>query len=72
MTGTHVVTRPFDSGGRRLMTGDMVDASSWKNTERLVSTKYLRPASPVDLKHGSPVTPSAGASKFKKLIRKKR
>lgn len=71
MVGTHVVLRPFDAAGNRLMAGTLVDASDWKNTERLVSTKYLRPASPAD-RNREVANVSAGASKIKKLIRKKR
>jgi hypothetical protein len=40
---THVVTRPFEgSGGRQYQTGELVDASTWKHTERLVP-RHLRP-----------------------------
>lgn len=45
---THVVLRAFEVGGKLLDAGTAVNASAWRNTERLVSTKYLRPAHDVD------------------------
>lgn len=50
MTVTHIVLRPFTVGGKDLQSGDPVDASSWRNTERLVTTKYLRAAHGADRK----------------------
>lgn len=45
---THIVTRPFQAEGRELVIGTPVDASSWKNLEKLVSTRYVRVCSEAD------------------------
>jgi hypothetical protein len=69
MVGTHVVIRAFDVSGTNVQPGQLVDASGWKNTERLVSTKYLRVATPVDRKA---LTVTDTRPKAKKLVLKKR
>lgn len=46
---THIVLRPFEAGGDTMDVGQAVDASEWKNTERMVNTKYLRPINDADL-----------------------
>lgn len=45
MTGraTHVVARPFETNGRLLARGQAVDASSWRNADRLEDQRYLVP-----------------------------
>jgi hypothetical protein len=41
---THVVTRAFQGpGSRQLAPGSEVDASGWRNADRLVALRYLRP-----------------------------
>lgn len=37
------VVRPFDADGRQLRRGDLVDATDWKNTVRLVAQRYIKP-----------------------------
>lgn len=40
---THVVVKPFEvSKGRKLTTGTEVDASEWRNTDKLVAHRYLK------------------------------
>lgn len=45
---THVVLRPFQAAGTEVQAGQLVNAADWKNVERLVSTKYLRPMNEMD------------------------
>lgn len=40
---THVVVREFRGPTGPLAPGAEVDASAWRNTERLVRQRYLRP-----------------------------
>jgi hypothetical protein len=40
---THVVVKPFEvEAGRQLKTGTEVDASEWRNTDKLVTHRYLK------------------------------
>jgi hypothetical protein len=41
-----VVIKPFKAYGEPYETGDLVDASSFRNEGNLISSRYLRPASP--------------------------
>ena len=61
---THVVVRPFDANGKTLEAGALVDASMWKNVEKLVAVKYLRQAGPADLQRApkNPTKAPAGSS----------
>lgn len=61
---THVVARPFSTAGRSLTAGTKVNASSWKNTDALVTSGYLRPATDAD-KVETPV-PAKKTFKLKK------
>ena len=36
------VVRPFKTGGRTLLPGDKVDATSWLHTESLIRLRYIR------------------------------
>lgn len=40
---THIVIKRFDADERHLKPGDKVDASGWRNTRQLISTRYLAP-----------------------------
>ena len=40
---THIVIKRFDADERHLKPGDKVDASGWRNTRQLISTRYLTP-----------------------------
>jgi len=45
-----VVTKQFDGAdGRQYTPGEIVDASEWKNTEKLIRGRWLRPASAEDM-----------------------
>lgn len=39
--GPHRVRRPFDSDGRRLIPGEIVDVTDWRNAYQLVDRGYL-------------------------------
>lgn len=71
---THIVTHPFDGGGKSYANGDRVDASSFKNATQLVTSKYLRPMTTVEANERRPVvdTPKPAPKKvLKKLTIKK-
>lgn len=36
------VVRPFKTGGRTLLPGEKVDASTWKHADSLVRLRYIR------------------------------
>ena len=42
--GPHRVRRPFDSDGRRMIPGEIVDVTGWRNAYQLVDRGYLIPA----------------------------
>lgn len=69
MPNTHIVLRPFQAGTTAVEIGQAVDASSWKNVERLVNTRYLRPMSAVDYAQNTSKSkstpPSAAPKRFK-------
>lgn len=69
---THIVIHPFDSNGKRLENGTPVDASGWKNTEKLVACKYLRPINPGDRVRASAAvdSPKTFKKKLKLTIKK--
>ena len=39
--GPHRVRRPFDCDGRRLVPGEIVDVTDWRNAFQLVDRGYL-------------------------------
>lgn len=39
--GVHRVRRPFDADGRRLVAGDLVDVTGWRNAYQLVERGFL-------------------------------
>lgn len=39
--GIHRVIRPFDADGRRLIPGEIVDVTEWRNAYQLVDRGYL-------------------------------
>lgn len=39
--GPHRVRRPFDCDGRRLIPGEVVDVTEWRNAYQLVERGYL-------------------------------
>lgn len=45
--GLHQVRRPFDCDGRRLVPGELVDVTEWRNAFQLVDRGYLV-AAPAD------------------------
>ena len=46
MTNIHVVMRPVSSAGGLIPSGTIVDTREWRNVAKLVSQRYLRPATP--------------------------
>jgi len=54
---THVVCKPLPIATGVLPSGTPVDASGWRNTDRLVASRYLRPlrADEQDNQSGAPV-----------------
>lgn len=73
---THIVLRPFQAEGRDLEIGAPVDASGWRNTARLVETKYMRLVTHADLAQLKATTKSTGTktvpSRKKFTVKKKR
>lgn len=49
-SGPHRVRRPFDADGRRMVPGEIVDVTEWRNAFQLVDRGYLvsSPDSPLD------------------------
>lgn len=39
--GPHRVRRPFDADGRRMIPGEIVDVTDWRNAYQLVDRGYL-------------------------------
>lgn len=46
MTEIHVVMKPISTANGLLPSGAVVDARSWRNLSKLVTQRYLRPATP--------------------------
>lgn len=71
---THVVIHPFD-GAVSYRNGDRVNALGWKNTDKLVGSKFLRPLSPSELRAPTVDTSTPAPAKrtvvLKKLVVKK-
>lgn len=69
---THIVTHPFDGGGKSYVNGDRVNASSFKNVAQLVTSKYLRPMTVVEAAQIRPVadTPKLAPVKKKMVLKK--
>lgn len=44
MTEIHVVMRPLTTANGLLPSGTVVNASQWRNLAKLISQRYLRPA----------------------------
>jgi len=44
-----VVLRQFEGAQRRFAVGELVDASEWRNRTRLITQRYLRPATDEEL-----------------------
>lgn len=44
MMNIHVVMRPVSSAGGLIPSGTIVDTSQWRNAARLLTQRYLRPA----------------------------
>ncbi len=44
MTNIHVVMRPVSSAGGLIPSGTIVDTRNWRNVAKLVTQRYLRPA----------------------------
>lgn len=38
------VLKKFEADGNRLSPGDIVDGGGWRNLQRLISSRYVRPA----------------------------
>ncbi len=50
MTNIHVVMRPVSSAGGLIPSGTIVDTSQWRNAARLLTQRYLRPATEAEAK----------------------
>lgn len=46
MTTIHVVMRPVSSAGGVIPTGTVIDTRDWRNVSKLITQRYLRPATP--------------------------
>lgn len=46
MTTIHVVMRPVSATGGLIPTGTIVDTRTWRNVGKLITQRYLRPATP--------------------------
>lgn len=46
MTTIHVVMRPVSSAGGLIPSGTVVDTRAWRNVSKLITQRYLRPATP--------------------------
>lgn len=46
MTNIHVVMRPVSSAGGRIPSGTIVNTGTWRNVSKLITQRYLRPATP--------------------------
>ena len=46
MTNIHVVMRPVSSAGGLIPSGAVVDTRTWRNVNKLIAQRYLRPATP--------------------------
>lgn len=46
MTTIHVVMRPVSSAGGLIPSGAVVDTRTWRNVNKLITQRYLRPATP--------------------------
>lgn len=66
----YVVKRPFNAEGESLVPGQVVDASSWRHRNVLVSNGYLRPITADEL--ASVETVEVGAPSESKPARKGR
>lgn len=57
--GPHRVRRPFDSDGRRMIPGEIVDVTGWRNAFQLVDRGYLVPAPDAVVETPKPVKKAA-------------
>lgn len=46
MTTIHVVMRPVPAAGGFIPSGTVVDTRAWRNVNKLITQRYLRPATP--------------------------
>lgn len=46
MTEIYTVLKPLPVGTTTLPSGSVVDAGQWKHLEKLITQRYLRPATP--------------------------
>lgn len=46
MTTIHVVMRPVPAAGGLIPSGAVVDTRTWRNVGKLITQRYLRPATP--------------------------
>lgn len=56
-----VVMRPFDGPDGRLISGQLVDSSEWRNEYLLLDQSYLRPATEVEIANAEEVEVEAPA-----------
>jgi len=53
-----VVQRPFEGPGARVFqAGELVEAEEWKNRDKLVAQRYLRPATGDEIASAEPADP---------------
>ncbi len=68
--GPHRVRRPFDCDGRRMIPGEIVDVTEWRNSYQLVERGYLV-AAPDDVVVEPVKRPVAKKAPAKKAASKK-
>jgi len=64
-----VVQKPFNAEGQDLESGDVVDSTNWRNEGRLISCRFLRPATESEIEDFRVKPP---ASPLKRKTAKKR
>lgn len=69
--GPHRVRRPFDCDGRRMIPGEIVDVTGWRNAYQLVDRGYLIPAPDAIVETPRPVKKAATKAPAKKAATKR-
>lgn len=49
MTEIYVVMKPIPAGQNMIPSGTVVRPEGWRNMERLIQQRYLRPATPAEV-----------------------
>ena len=69
------VLKKFDAGDRQLSPGDIVDGGGWRNLEKLIAIRYVRPAEERDfsktVQKAVSDSRSAAPSSVKRTVKRK-